>query len=47
MIYCRRDDFEILRWPFVTFNDIWGHTSVKKELRLYIVSIHRNFIKIG
>ena len=35
-----KDDFEILRWPFVTFNDLWGQTS-------YYVSIHRVFIKIG
>ena len=20
-----KDYFEILRWPFVTFNDLWGH----------------------
>ena len=20
-----KDDFEILRWPYVTFNDLWDH----------------------
>ena len=30
-----KDNFEILRWPFVTFNDICG-------LILFNVSIHRN-----
>ena len=23
-----KDDFEILRWPFVTSNDLWVHTSI-------------------
>ena len=21
-----KDDFEILRWPYETFNDLWDHT---------------------
>ena len=21
-----KDDLQILRWPYVTFNDVWGHT---------------------
>ena len=27
-----KDDFEILRWPFVTFNGLWGHTSLYEKL---------------
>ena len=41
--YIVEKDFEILRWPFVTDNDFWGHTSLIKTLRLCIVSIHRKF----
>ena len=26
-----KDDFEILRWPFVTFIDLWGHTLFDKK----------------
>ena len=26
-----KDDFEILRWPIVTSNDLWGHTSFYKK----------------
>ena len=38
-----KDDFESLRWLYVTFNDLWGHTSYYKKLRNHNVSIHRNF----
>ena len=31
-IFGRKDDFEILRWPFVNFNDLWGHTSFYKNI---------------
>ena len=27
-----KDDFEILRWSFVTFNDLWGHTLFHRKL---------------
>ena len=39
----KKDDFETLRWPYVTFNDLHGHTLFMKNLRLYNVSIHRTF----
>ena len=42
-----KDDFEILRRSYVTFNDIWGQTLFNKNLRLNNGSIHRTFIKIG
>ena len=42
-IYHRKDDFEILIWPYVTFNELWGHTNLIKKLRLYITSIPRDF----
>ena len=29
-----RDDFEILRWPYVTLNDLWGHKSFYKIVSL-------------
>ena len=29
-----KDDFEILRWPYVTFNDIWGHTSFYQKFAI-------------
>ena len=25
-----KDDLKILRWPFVTSNDLWGYTSPHK-----------------
>ena len=27
-----KDNFKILRWPFVTFNDLWGHASYNKNI---------------
>ena len=31
-----KNDFEILRWPYVTFNDLWCHTqSYGKFVSLY------------
>ena len=32
-------DFEILRWPYVTFNEVILY--LRKYLRLYNVSIHK------
>ena len=26
-----KEDFEILRWHFVPFNDLWGHTSFQEK----------------
>ena len=37
-----KDDFEILRWPYMTFNDICGHTLFNKKMRLHNVKIHWN-----
>ena len=41
----RRIRFEIFRWPFVTFEIIFNFS--KNKMRLYILSIHRNFYQIG
>ena len=38
-----KDDFEILRRPYVTFNDLWGILYSMKNLRLHNFSNHRNF----
>jgi hypothetical protein len=27
-----KDDFEILIWPYVTFNDFWGHTLFYEKI---------------
>ena len=35
---------KILRWPYVTFNDLWGFTLFNENLRLHDVII---LIKIG
>ena len=40
-----KDDFEILRRPYVTFNDHWGHALF--NLRLIMLTIIESFIKIG
>ena len=37
-----KDDFESLRWPYVTSNDIQGQNSFEK-LCLYNVIIHTKF----
>ena len=48
-IDCRKRCFiEILRWPHVTFNDLWGHTSViKKIVFIMLAFIGFLFIKIS
>ena len=38
-----KDDFEILRSPYVTLNDLWGHSLFNKKCRLHNVSNHRKF----
>ena len=42
-VYRRKKWFIILRWPYVTFNGLWGHTFFMKCFRLHYVSIHINF----
>ena len=32
IIYRRKRWFEVLRWPYVTFNDLWGHTSFYEKV---------------
>ena len=27
-----KDDFKILKWPFVTFYDLWDHTLFNEKL---------------
>ena len=39
-----KDDFEILRWTFVTFNDLWGHTLFYKKMCPNIDSTHIVFL---
>ena len=41
--YIAEKDFEILRWPYVTFNDLLGHTLFNAKLRLHNFSTYRNF----
>ena len=36
-----KDYFGILRWPYVTFIGLWGHTSFYNKIASY-VSIHIN-----
>ena len=38
-----KDDLEILRWPYVIFNDLWGHTLLYEK---NCVSIMLAFIEI-
>ena len=42
-LYRRKDDFEILKRPFVTFNDLLCHT--KNSILLVFIDFF--FIKIG
>ena len=43
-----KDDLEILRWPSVTLNDLWGHTLFDEKIYFFIVlAIIEVFIKIG
>ena len=35
--------FEILRSPYVTFNELGGHTSFYKNMCIHNVNIHTNF----
>ena len=34
-----KDDFEILRWPYVSFNDLCGHTLFYKKNCVFIMNI--------
>ena len=44
----KKDDFEILRWPFVTFNDRSGHILFNEKFAsLLAFTVFFFFIKIG
>ena len=39
----KKVDFETIEWPYVTFDDLWGHTSFHGNMQLYNVSIYSKF----
>ena len=42
IIYFWKRLFEIFRWPYVTFNDLWVHTPFFRRIFFYLISIHIN-----
>ena len=45
MIYRRKRWFEILRWPYVTFYDLWGHTSFYEKFAMLAFIEKKNWFR--
>ena len=39
IFFLDKDDFYILRLPYVTFNDLWGHTIILWKICVFILLV--------